>query len=86
VELPKVSATAYLGRYTPFAANDWLLLKHRPMNQAESSEPSAASTAETKAIDPEAWEVWRSLGDDAVSVHFENPSINHDCNLYANDQ
>lgn len=39
-----------------------------------------------ETIDPEAWEVWRSLGDDAVEGKLENPSINHDRYLYIKDQ
>ena len=31
-----------------------------------------------KPISEEAWEVWRSLGDDAIEGKLENPSINHD--------
>jgi len=33
-------------------------------------------------IDPEAWEVWRSLGDDATEGQLQNPSINCDRYLY----
>jgi hypothetical protein len=53
---------------------------NRPLNEA-----SAAPTAATEAIDPEAWEVWRSLGDDAVEGKLKNPSINHDRYLYTKD-
>lgn len=35
-------------------------------------------------ISEAAWEVWRSLGDDAVEGKLENPSINHDRYLYSN--
>lgn len=54
--------------------------------QAESSELSPATTVEEDAIDPEAWAVWQTLGDDAVEGKLENPSINHDRYLYAKDQ
>lgn len=33
-------------------------------------------------IDPEAWELWRSLGDDATEGQLQNPSINCDRYLY----
>jgi hypothetical protein len=39
-------------------------------------------TPDEETIDPEAWDVWRSLGDDAVEGKLENPSINHDRYLY----
>lgn len=42
--------------------------------QSENEEP----------ISEEAWEVWRSLGDNAVEGKLENPSINHDRYLYSN--
>lgn len=36
-------------------------------------------------IDDEAWEMWRSLGDNAVSGKLKNTSINHDRYLYTKD-
>ena len=42
--------------------------------QSENEEP----------ISEEAWEFWRSLGDDAIEGKLENPSINHDRYLYSN--
>jgi len=33
---------------------------------------------EEETIDLEAWDVWRSLGDDAVEGKLDNSSINHD--------
>jgi hypothetical protein len=59
---------------------------NRLLPQAKSSEPSPATTTEEEAIDPEAWEVWQTLGDDAVEGKLENPSINHDRYLYAKEQ
>ncbi|WP_448572870.1 hypothetical protein [Trichothermofontia sp.] len=55
---------------------------NRLLPQVESSEPSPAATTEEEDIDPEAWEVWQTLGDDAVEGKLENPSINHDRYLY----
>jgi hypothetical protein len=54
--------------------------------QAPASELSVASPMESEPIDSEAWEVWQSLGDDAISGRLENPSVNHDRYLYAKDQ
>lgn len=36
----------------------------------------------SKLLLQEAWEVWQTLGDDAVEGKLENPSINHDRYLY----
>lgn len=58
---------------------------NRLLPQAEASELSHTTT-EDEAIDSEAWEVWRTLGDDAVEGKLENPSINHDRYLYTKDQ
>jgi hypothetical protein len=59
---------------------------NRLLPPAESSEPSPTLTIKEEVIDPEAWEVWRTLGDDAVEGKLENPSINHDRYLYIKDQ
>jgi hypothetical protein len=53
--------------------------------QTFPSELPIAFPAETETIDPEAWEVWRSIGDDAVSGQLENPSVQHDQYLYTKD-
>ncbi|WP_448561839.1 hypothetical protein [Trichothermofontia sp.] len=68
-------------------AEQLLLIKrlNRLLPQAESSEPSPATTTE-EDIDPEAWEVWRTLGDDAVEGKLENPFVNHDRYLYTKNQ
>lgn len=39
-------------------------------------------TTDEEIIDDEAWELWQTLGDDAVPGKLENPSINHDRYLY----
>ncbi|UZQ52958.1 hypothetical protein OOK60_10515 [Trichothermofontia sichuanensis B231] len=58
---------------------------NRLLPEAKSSELSATLTTKEEVIDPEAWEVWRTLGDDAVEGKLENPSINHDRYLYTKD-
>lgn len=57
-------------------------------DESGTSEPAA--TADTisdkdseEPIDADAWAVWQSLGDSAVSGQLENPSVNHDRYLYA---
>ncbi len=42
------------------------------------------SSEDEEPIGEAAWDVWRSLGDDAVEGKLENPSINHDRYLYSN--
>jgi hypothetical protein len=59
---------------------------NRLLLQAGASESSATLTTKEEVVDPEAWEVWRTLGDDAVAGKLENPSINHDRYLYTQDQ
>ena len=63
-----------------------LLLQPAPAG-AEQLEPEASdrpeSTNSEEAIDEEAWAIWQSLGDDAVSGQLENPSIHHDRYLYS---
>jgi len=58
---------------------------NRLLPQAESAELSPTLATKEEVIDPEAWEVWRTLGDDAVEGKLENPSINHDRYLYIKD-
>jgi hypothetical protein len=58
---------------------------NRLLPQAKSPELSATLTTKEEVIDPEAWEVWQTLGDDAVEGNLENPSINHDRYLYTKD-
>jgi YhcG PDDEXK nuclease domain len=55
-------------------------------NMGNDSELFVVSPTEVETIDPEAWEVWQSLGDDAISGRLENPSVNHDRYLYGKDQ
>jgi hypothetical protein len=57
-------------------------------DESGTSEPAA--TADTisdkdseEPIDADAWAVWQSLGDSAVSGQLDNPSVNHDRYLYA---
>ncbi|NJL57048.1 hypothetical protein HC928_19300 [bacterium] len=60
------------------------------LSKVESSDlsppPTMAPPIMAEEIDLEAWEVWRTLGDDAVESKLENPSINHDRYLYIKDQ
>ena len=65
---------------------------HHLFNQPTNSEPQIETVKSTKAMDarsdhranPEnAWAIWQSLGDDAVSGRLENTSINHDRYLYS---
>ncbi|MBW4622687.1 MAG: hypothetical protein KME17_25430 [Cyanosarcina radialis HA8281-LM2] len=51
-----------------------------PLKQSEMTSTVAPSQV---PIDEEAWEVWRSLGDDAIPGNLENPSVNHDRYLYS---
>jgi hypothetical protein len=69
-------------------AEQTLIIKqlNQILPQALASESSVVSLTDAETIDPDAWEVWRSLGDDAVSGQLENPSVNHDRYLYAKDQ
>ncbi len=53
--------------------------------QAHLTESSTAASPDEETIDEDAWEIWRSLGDDAVPGRLENPSIHHDCYLYSKD-
>jgi hypothetical protein len=64
------------------------LLLQPPVDESGTSEP--AETAEVipdenleEPIDTDAWAVWQSLGDSAVSGQLDNPSVNHDRYLYA---
>jgi len=41
--------------------------------------------SDTNSINEDAWEVWRSLGDDAVAGRLENTSIYHDKYLYSQE-
>ncbi len=59
---------------------------NRLLPPAQLSELLPATTTEQELIDPEAWDVWQTLGDDAVEGKLENPSINHDHYLYAKEQ
>ena len=45
-----------------------------------------SDTSLVNEIDEEAWNVWRSLGDDAVEGRLENTSIHHDRYLYSQEQ
>ena len=42
--------------------------------------------SDTNSINEDAWEVWQSLGDDAVAGRLENTSIHHDKYLYSQEQ
>jgi hypothetical protein len=44
---------------------------------------NSLSAEEKQAIDEEAQEVWRTLGDDAAAGCLPNTSINHDRYLYS---
>lgn len=46
------------------------------------SKPAPETSSQQESIDDDAWEVWRSLGDDAVAGKLNNTSINHDQYLY----
>lgn len=46
---------------------------------ADTPEPTNSEAA----VNEEAWAIWQSLGDDAVSGQLENPSIHHDRYLYS---
>ncbi len=64
--------------------------------QPSSDESNPSEPAETadippnealeEPIDEDAWAVWQTLGDNAVSGQLENPSVNHDRYLYAKPQ
>lgn len=59
---------------------------NRRLPQAESSELFPTLTIKEEVIDPEAWQVWRTLGNDAVEGNLQNRSINHDRYLYTKNQ
>lgn len=54
--------------------------------QAQQAEQTSLASPAEEPLDEEGWEVWRSLGDDAVPGRLENPSMNHDRYLYSRDQ
>uniref|UniRef100_B8HUC2 DUF2281 domain-containing protein n=1 Tax=Cyanothece sp. (strain PCC 7425 / ATCC 29141) TaxID=395961 RepID=B8HUC2_CYAP4 len=54
--------------------------------QARQAEQTSVASPAEEPHDEEGWEVWRSLGDDAVPGRLENPSMNHDLYLYSRDQ
>lgn len=54
--------------------------------QAQQAEQISLASPAEEPVDQEGWEVWRSLGDDAVPGRLENPSMNHDRYLYSRDQ
>lgn len=59
------------------------IAEKQPEDSAKKDLAIAASSAVGEApMDEDAWELWRSLGDDAVSGRLKNPSINHDQYLY----
>ena len=53
------------------------------VDSAEESKRVEAST--DSPVDPEAWAVWETFGDDAVPGQLENTSIHHDRYLYSKD-
>ncbi|MEM7773487.1 MAG: hypothetical protein AAF327_23655 [Cyanobacteria bacterium P01_A01_bin.37] len=49
----------------------------------EDSMDMRVSKDPEESIDEEAWAIWQSIGDDAVSGTLDNPSIHHDRYLYS---
>jgi hypothetical protein len=49
---------------------------------SDESEILLAKELTPDCADEEAWQVWQSLGDDALPGHLKNSSIHHDQYLY----
>lgn len=62
-----------------------LLIERLNLLHQPKSTTVVEATGKASEQDSDAWEIWRTLGDDAVPGRLENPSVNHDRYLYSKE-